>query len=75
MPEVLDCVHDPEPIADADDAHLLQGGLVELKKDIASNVVRFECAGEGTTSNVRKPASDVRIGPTVYKLCVGHSGR
>lgn len=55
LPQLLDRVQDPQPISHTGDSHLLQGRLVQLEENIASNVICFERSGLVSAFDVGKP--------------------
>jgi hypothetical protein len=40
---MLDSAQNPEPITDADDTDFLQGDLIQLEKNIPSDIACSEC--------------------------------
>lgn len=73
LTQELDGVQNPEPVPDTDNAHLLEGDLVEFEQNIAPDIVGPEGLAVAFALDVGQPAIDVVVGPGAQEGEVGHS--
>lgn len=67
----FDGINDAQSITDAGYAHLLEGIVIQLQQDVASDVVFFERVCVCDAFYVGKPLGDVGVGPGFEKVGKG----
>lgn len=72
--EGFDGIDDAQSVADAGYAHLLEGVVVELQQDVASDVVVSEGVYVCVAFYVGEPSGDVGVGPGLEEAGEGRSG-
>lgn len=68
-------IEDSDTLSNACYPHLLERLLVQIKDDIAPDVVSFEYVCQVPNLILREPASDVRVRPCLDELEESHSWR
>ena len=74
LPQSLNRIQNPQPIANAGDSHLLERILVKLKEDIAADVARLERVRMVAALDIREPARDLVVIPSAEKIVIFHAG-
>jgi hypothetical protein len=70
--KLLDCAKYPHSISDAGNAHLLEGRIIELEKDIPPDVMGDEQVRVAATTMLMQPAADFGVVPCFEIGCKGH---
>lgn len=75
LPQRLHSRHDPQPVPDGVNAHLLQRCLIQLQQNVSPYVIGPEDRRVVRAADARKPAGDVGIRPCSQIVGKRHSWR